>query len=136
MKRTVLAIALGLAVSATVLASANTLGGIRASQLSAGTDLVAGCDTDGVDVDLSPELADGAYVVGTVTVSGIADACSGQTLTVTLSDLSGSTSATGEHVVTNLAIPDHQTVEVSLDVNLDASQVARASVVIHGGGPS
>lgn len=67
------------------LASAAQLN-VSATQLGAGTSVVASCDTDGVKVAFSNgfDIAAKGYAVKQVTVSGISENCANQKLDLTL----------------------------------------------------
>jgi hypothetical protein len=68
------------------LASAATLS-INANSLGAGTDLVASCDTDGVDVGFGTAwdaVGNDGYDATAVDVTSIDAACNGQDIAVTL----------------------------------------------------
>ena len=85
MKRILLALAVGVALFATV-AFAASLGGITPGTLGADTAVVSSCDADGVTLSWGTHLTDhgegdhplGGFVVASVTVGGIADACIGK----------------------------------------------------------
>lgn len=91
-KRYALAGLAGVVAFSAVAASAATLGGLDGKQLGADSAVVGSCDTDGVDLayTTSYSATAGEYQVSGVTVTGIAAACSGQSLSVTLSDGSAS----------------------------------------------
>lgn len=88
-RRILIGAASAAAVYAVTVALAASLGGVTTVDLGADGSAVASCDTDGVSTDYSIGFTSGSYKVDTVTVSGIADACDGQTLYVTLADSSG-----------------------------------------------
>lgn len=93
MKRTLIALTAGLAVTGGVLASAASLGGVDSASLGSSATVVASCDTDGVTIDYSSayDSASGTYLVDAVTVDGIADACKGESIEVSLKDRDGKT---------------------------------------------
>lgn len=98
MKRTILAITAGLAVTGGVFASAASLGGVESANLGSSATVVASCDTDGVKLDYSSayDAASGTYRVTSVTVDGIADSCKGQPIEVSLKTSDGKSSTTTE----------------------------------------
>jgi spore coat protein U-like protein len=96
MKRTLIAITAGLAVTGGVFASAASLGGVESNSLGSSATVVASCDTDGVKLDYatSYDVASGTYLVTSVTVDGISDKCVGQPIEVSLKAADGKSSAT------------------------------------------
>ena len=112
MKRTIIALTAGLAVTGGVFASAASLGGVESSNLGSSATVVASCDTDGVAVDYSTayDAATGTYLVNSVTVDKISDACKGQLIEVSLKDTDGKvTTSTQRTEVTGT----RQTIEVT-----------------------
>ena len=87
-KRSLLAVLLGVVVFGLTVAAAASLGGITTDNLGADEAVVASCDTDGVTVTYtsSYDATDARYEVTAANVSGIAAACSGETMRVTLAD--------------------------------------------------
>lgn len=82
-----LAVFLGVVVSATAFGMAASLGGVTARNLGADDSVVASCDTDGVVVSWTTAYnttGTAGYKVATVTVAGINNACDGQNISVTL----------------------------------------------------
>lgn len=80
------AIALGIvSIAGLSMASAAQLT-ITSAEVSAGTQVVASCDTDGVSVAYTTSFNStaGQYVVTGVSVSSIDTACNGKTLSATL----------------------------------------------------
>lgn len=71
-----------LAAGATSFAAAATLG-VTSTTLGAGRTAVPACDTDGFSYT---HTLDTSHNVATVTVSGVAAACAGATLQLTLAD--------------------------------------------------
>jgi hypothetical protein len=95
------AVAAGLVVATAVGASAANLGAVTNPSLGATTAVVGSCDTDGVTVAYTNgySATNGEYNVSNLKVTGIAAACSGLTMNVTLT-------GTGNSVVKELtAIP-------------------------------
>ena len=75
----------GIMVFSLVYAVAASLN-VTSTDLAAGTDAVAACDTNGMTTSFAVayDATSGRYEVTTVTVGGVADACSGQDFSVTL----------------------------------------------------
>lgn len=96
MKRTLIALAAGIAVTGGVFASAASLGGVQSTSLGSSATVVASCDTDGVALDYSTayNAESGTYVVNSVTVDNINDACKGQMIEVSLENDKGDTTTT------------------------------------------
>lgn len=128
-RRILIGAASAAAVYAVTVALAASLGGLTPANLGADGGAVASCDTDGVSADYSVTFDDGlgAYAVDTVTVSGIADACDGQTLHVTLADSSGNAL-----VSETASIPSDAatSVDVSLPSVQDAGPVENVGAAI------
>jgi hypothetical protein len=80
-----------------VYAMAATLGGVTPGALGADDAAVASCDSDGVTTAFTSgwSASAKAYAVSAVGVSGIASACNGQTVKVTLVDSGGASLAEG-----------------------------------------
>jgi hypothetical protein len=96
-----------LSLMSAVLATAATLGGLTPGKLGAEDVGRAACDTNGVNTSSSPawDTRDRRYEVSSVTVKGVADACDGQTLTVTVTDAGGNVLSTGKlHIPTGVAV--------------------------------
>lgn len=110
------------------VAMAASLGGLSAQQLGANTTVVAPCDTNGVNLTYTTgyNATAGRYDVTSATVSGIAAACTGQNLALTLADSSFAALGSGTATVTGAS----HTVTFTPTVNAEA--VVRAAVVISG----
>lgn len=91
MKRLLVALVLGAAVSGGVFASATTLGGVSNASLGANAAAVASCDADGVASTYATTYNSTSkkYDATGVTVSGIANACTGKTLKFNLVNSAG-----------------------------------------------
>jgi len=89
-----LAGAVAAVVGLTVWAAAASLTVNSTNTVGAGNATVASCDTDGVTPTYSTsyDTGDGRFEIGTVTITGIAAACSGLTITVNLTNTAGTTS--------------------------------------------
>jgi hypothetical protein len=92
MKRTLIAVAVALAVIGGTFAFAASLGGVTTGTVGDSATVVASCDTDGVTTSFSAPAWDSGlkhYGVSTLAVSGINAACNGDGIKVTLTDSSG-----------------------------------------------
>jgi hypothetical protein len=125
-KRTGIAVLAALLVFGGVLAMAASLGGITSTQVGADNTALASCDTDGVSTNYSTawDGTDDRYEISTVTVSGVADACDGQTLSVSLTDTSGNQIGSG-----SVAIPT--SAATSFGVSLSTAASAEDSTGVH-----
>lgn len=96
MKRTLIAVVAGIAVTGGVFASAASLGGVTSTNLGSSATVVASCDTDGVGLDYSTsyDIASGTYLVNSVTVSEIDPSCKGEQIEVSLKSADGRASTT------------------------------------------
>jgi hypothetical protein len=122
-RRLIIGLAVGAAVFTTVFAMAATLG-VTSSDLAAGDQTVAACDSNGVTTAYTTEFdtTTNRYEVTEVIVSGIAldadtpspsgDGCDGQELSVTLRDTTNA--IVGQGSVTNIDAAS-ETVSVSPD---------------------
>lgn len=128
--RTLIASLLALTAFGAVFGSAASLGGLDSERLGAGASVVASCDTDGVKVSYeqtySPAPEPG-YKVTEVTVSGVADACDGQTLAVTLADSGNASLGTGSLSIPTGPATSHT---VSVAPSTPVGSIANAHVVI------
>ena len=118
----------GLGVTGLSAASAAALGGLASSDLGADNGGVASCDTDGVAVayTVAYDSPSGGYVVGAVTVGGLAPTCSGSTVNVTLADASGGSVSSGSALIGGT--PPRVTVVPAAD----ATRIMHAAVVVTG----
>lgn len=130
------AIALGIVgVAGLSFASAATLGGLNVGSLGADTSIVAACDTNGIGVGFSNGYvaATKAYGVQAVNLTGVADACAGKNVKVTLADASGV--SLGEVSVPTVTLAgttvDAKTLAVAFPAGVSASAVANVAVVIN-----
>lgn len=120
MKRYILA---GLVAALTLLgflAMAASLGGITTTNLGADSSVVASCDTDGVTTSFTVayDATDTRDEVTQVIVGGVAVACVGENLTVTLTNGAGAVldtttvvAASGSNTVATSTPPDAELVE-------------------------
>jgi hypothetical protein len=97
MRRKLFAIIASLGVFGAALAMAASLGGISGGSLGADSTVVASCDADGVTTSYTTSYDDtaGEYVVTSVTVGGVANACDGKSISVTLSRSNGTAAGSG-----------------------------------------
>src|SRR5215218_4957152 len=80
---------------------AASLGGISGGSLGADSTVVASCDADGVTTSYTTSYDDtaGEYVVTSVTVGGVANACDGKSISVTLSRSDGTAAGSGSTAI-------------------------------------
>ena len=125
-RRTLGALLASAIVFGVVYAFAASLGGITSNKVSADNVAVASCDSDGVNSAYTTgwDATDKRYEVGTVTISGVADACDGQTLFVSLTDSTGAQIGTG-----SVAIPTSGA--TSFAVALSTAASAKDTTGIH-----
>jgi hypothetical protein len=87
-KRRIGLIAIGFGVMGTggILASAASLGTSAAGSLATGVQIVSACDNDGVNLEYTNDFSatTGKYEITGVNITGIALACYGKTLKITL----------------------------------------------------
>lgn len=138
-RRAVVASLLGLTVGGGILASAASLT-VTGNTLGAGTTTIASCDTDGVALKYGHTFlsgiaaGQGQYRTSSVSVTGIAAACVGKAISVTLKDAAGLSLGGG----TLAAIPaivgpaTEPVVNISFAPSpfIDATAVVGAAVVI------
>lgn len=127
-RKIALAISLGVATFGLYTASAASLGGLTAKNLGADDNVVASCDTDGVTVAYTNayDATAGLYKTSVVTVSGIAAACNGQTMSITLKDATGVSLGNGTATVAGT------TSAVTLSTTANSKLVVGAAIVISG----
>ena len=92
MQRTLIAVAVALAVVGATFAFAASLGGVTTGTVGDSATVVASCDTDGVTTSFSSPAWDSGlkhYGVSTLAVSSINAACNGDSIKVTLTDSGG-----------------------------------------------
>ena len=125
-KRVLIGILAGLAVFGVVFAMAASLGGITSGDVGADNTVVAACDTDGVTTNYTVgwDATDKRYEISTVTVGGVADTCDGDTLSVSLTDSSGTQIGSG-----SLSIPTSGA--TSFPVSMSTPPSANATTGVH-----
>ena len=124
----VVAVLAGLLAFGVVGAAAASLGGLGGKNLGADDSVVASCDTDGVSIAYTNayDATSGLYKVTSVTVSGIAATCSGQSMSVTLRDTANVSLGTGTAIVAGTSQA------VAIAPTASAKLVTGAAVVITG----
>ena len=133
-RRTLIATILGTLAFALVVASAASLGGIPSSSLGADDASFSSCDTNGVTTSYTTAYttdAPAGYKVGDVTVGGIADACDGQNMSVTLTGAGNASLAEVTQAVPSAAGVFTGVLDFSGD-DVPAESVTGVSVVITG----
>jgi hypothetical protein len=125
-RRFVISVLAGLIVFAAVFAMAASLGGITSGTVGADTTTVAACDSNGVTAayTVAWDATDKRYEISTVTVGGVADACDGLTLSVSLTDTTGAQIGSG-----TLTIPTSGA--TSFGVTMAPEPSANATTGIH-----
>lgn len=115
------------------LASAAQLN-LTSGALGAGTTVVASCDTDGVTVKFADayQTAAKGYAVTALTLSGIATACAGQTVTVDLLDADPAASAASLTQLTGTVAAGGGTLTLPVSASVKAADVKGVAVVIAG----
>lgn len=128
-----IALAAGLAITGLVSASAASLGGIDDESLGADTDVVASCDTGGVDVRYTTVYNAGGgtpyYGVTSVEVSLVDVACQGLLYTLTLGSLASGASLdfTSGTVVLTAGV-----FNVAMAGAIDAELIGDIAIIISG----
>ncbi|GAA4695662.1 hypothetical protein [Nocardioides conyzicola] len=128
-KQLLLALGAGGAVTAAVVASAASIGSVNSTDLGAGTTVVASCDSS-IDVDYttSYDSTEGGYKVATITLSGLAAACIGQDVTVTVKGPGASSNASLDEVDGTVA-SDSGTPAAAVNLELTPSTTVMAADV-------
>ena len=118
---------LGLGAFGLAAASAASLGGLTSATLGADNGAVTSCDSDGVTLAYTNtyNAVSGKYETTTVTVSGMAAACTGKTLSITLASATASL-GNGGGAITGVSQA------FVLTTPADAKLVTQAAVVITG----
>jgi hypothetical protein len=115
-RRLLIATTAGLTVFGATFAAATNLT-VAAAPVGAGAGSVSSCDTDGVTTSYTTGFdATAGYTVTAVAVAGIAAACNGQSVRVTLVNGSGASVGTGNAVTisgTSASVPMTGTVAAS-----------------------
>lgn len=108
-------------------AAAASTGGLTTGRLGADSRSVVSCDTDGVNLAWNAPLYNAAgrrYVQRTLVVSGIAPACTGRRLRITVARSTGASLANGTVVITGTSAT------VTLGANVNIRLLTKAAVVI------
>lgn len=119
---------LGLGAFGLAAASAATLGGLTSATLGADNGAVTSCDSDGVTLAYTNvyNATSGLYETTQVTVSGMAAACTGKNLSLTLASASASLGSVSNVAITGVS----QAFTLASPAN--AKLVTQAAVVITG----
>jgi hypothetical protein len=129
-RRTIAGVVAGLTVFGAVFAMAASLGPITSGQVGASDAAVTACDTDGVTTSYASswDATDERYEVTSVTVTGIANACDGRPLSVSLTQTDGTQIGSGTVTVPSDALAF--TATVTLSTAASAQLTERVHVVI------
>jgi hypothetical protein len=131
-RRVVVAGVLGLVVVGVSFASAASLGSTTGS-LGSGTQTIASCDPDGIDVVFSVDysLMMQRYEVGDVTFKGVSTACMGHKLEFSVLDADGNQLGTAQTDLSS-APPGFDSHDVSLGISpmVDPEAIAGSALVI------
>jgi hypothetical protein len=127
-----------LIAAALVSASASTLGGLTTQTLGAETSVLAGCDTNGIDIayETAYDETSQAYQVTAVRLLGVNTACVGQLASVTLDDdgtVVGALTDEAEQVVALSTIDSTGTLDdfqIDLTTPVGADLVTNIALVI------
>ena len=92
------------AASALAVGSAASVGGIGSGGLAAGTEVVAACDQDGMTSRFVTRARASGYVVTAVELNGVASACTGTQLALTLTDTGGTSLTEATTVVSGTSV--------------------------------
>ncbi len=131
----VLALGLGIVGAGGMLASAASLGMTQTGSLGTGTQVIASCDTDGVNVNYNTtySTATGLYEVTSAAITGINASCDLRTLKITLRKTVAGSPGSFEVVANGTAVLDNSgatTVTLAGVSGLDASMVDSAAISI------
>ena len=112
-------------------ASAASLGAFTGNSLGSGDDVVASCDTDGIDVGYSTQYVPsaGTSEVTAVNFGNVDIDCSGKLATVTLRDGTG---AVLDSQQTQLNLGGGSTFSINIPAGVSAAAVEGMSLVIAG----
>lgn len=126
-RRTIAGLLAGLTIFGVVFAMAASLGAITSDTVGASDAAVASCDTDGVSTDYTSswDATNEQYEVTSVAVTGIANECDGDTLSVSLTNSGGAQIGSGSVTIPTNALG------TSATVSLSAGASAEATVGIH-----
>lgn len=131
-RRVMLAILAALTAFGAAFAMAASLGTVSSDSLGASNTAVASCDTDGVTTDYTTawDATDKRYEVSSVVVAGIAAACDGKSVAVTVTDSSGASLASGS--ATYVLLTDAGSKTISLSAGVASSALEGIHVQISG----
>lgn len=145
MRKKSVAILAGVAIAGAVGASAASLGGIGGESLGADAGDVTSCDTTGVTIDytstfdpaaVAPGGEIGEYVVDSLTVKAVNEACDGLDFDLTLTDGANLvlTDAAGTVSIVDLdpLTADDASFDVTLNASVSAESIEGVALVISG----
>lgn len=130
MRRRTLAIVIAALVFALSAAAAASLGGISATSLGADATAITSCDDNGITVEFTTSFVGGAYEVTEVILGGIADACDGLGVEVTLYDDSDISKGVGTDTYDKDAHAG--TITIPMASGIKAAEVFGVAVIIAG----
>ncbi len=139
-KGAIFAVLLGVAGTGGVLASASSLGLTSSGSLGSGVQVVASCDTNGVDITYNSVYSEttGKYFVNSVDITGIATACAGRSLKITLTKyttavpflaVADGTSSLSEYDAGGV-FTGHARINLLNIISTDAADIDSAAIVI------
>lgn len=134
-KRVAVALLGGLAVAGVAGASAASLGGLDSESLGSDDQVVAACDTDGIDVayTTSFDATDNRYEVTAVELSDVAEDCDGLALDLTLRGDHDDDAGTADETLTSESTSSGEgAFSVSLTTPVSAEALKGISIVISG----
>lgn len=114
-KRTIAAAVVAVAGFGSVYAMASSLGGVTSAKVGADNVAVAACDTNGVTTAYTTawDATDEVYEITAVTVTGIDNACDGQTVSISLTNSSGAQIGSGTTSIASDVLVTSQAVTLS-----------------------
>lgn len=129
-RRLLLGLAAGAVAFSTVFAMAASLGGINGAGLGADSGSTTACDTDGVSTTwvTAYDATDARYEVTDVTVTGINNACDGETIEVTVTN--SANAALGSGTLTIPTDSGSTQVTVTLSAAVSAENLTGIHVLI------
>lgn len=136
MSKKLIAVALGVMVFAMVFASAAGLGGTTVGQVGAEADIVAACDTTGVNVDFTTawDGTAGEFVVTEVVLTNLGDTtaneCNGHSATVSVSTFDAITGGYTDIGTASIDPIDGSAADVPLVPAVNAEAVDHIAIII------
>lgn len=131
MKRILLAAGAGLLAVGAVSASAASLGGITGKSVGVDDEIVASCDTDGINVAYTYgyNATSGKYDVTGVDLTGVNAACNGMAYSLTLAD--NTNAALGSALTGTLTVASGAA-SVPVTSGRNGESVSRIALIITG----